>query len=71
MAMSTATVAMLIIFCVHLALLTPAASPMAAMLHGNKEWIATATIYKYGIIAVLVTGVLLMVVGLPLAGLLF
>lgn len=71
MAMSTATVAMLIIFCVHLALLTPAASPMAAMLHGNKEWIATGTIYKYGIIAVLVTGVLLMVVGLPLAGLLF
>ena len=71
MGMATATVALLIIFCVHLALLTPAASPMAAMLHGNKEWISTAAIYKYGIIAVLITGVLLIAIGLPLANLLF
>lgn len=71
MGISTAAVALLIIFCVHLALLTPAASPMAAMLHGNKEWIKAAQVYRYGTVAVLLTGVLLIVVGLPLAGLLF
>lgn len=71
MDLASAAVAILIIFCVHLAILTPAASPMAALLHGNKDWISTGDIYKYGTISVLVTGVLLLAVGIPLAGVLF
>ena len=69
--MNTTVLAMLIVFCVHLAVLTPAGSPMAAILHGNREWISAGEIYKYGIIAVLATGIVLLVIGLPLASLLF
>ena len=71
MAIPSEVIALLIIFSVHLAILTPAASPMAAMLHGNKEWIGTKQIYKYGAISVLITGVLLIVIGLPWANILF
>lgn len=69
--MNTTVLTMLIVFCVHLAVLTPAGSPMAAVLHGNREWISAGEIYKYGAIAVLATGLVLLVVGLPLASLLF
>lgn len=69
--MNTTVLAMLIVFCVHLAVLTPAGSPMAAILHGNREWISAGEIYKYGAIAVLATGIVLLAVGLPLASLLF
>ena len=69
--MNPTVLAMLIVFCVHLAVLTPAGSPMAAILHGNREWISAGEIYKYGAIAVLATGIVLLAVGLPLASLLF
>lgn len=71
MGVNPTVLAMLIIYCVHLAILTPAGSPMAALLHSNKEWISTGIIYKYGLIAVAITGVLVFVVGLPLAQMLF
>lgn len=70
-ALPSEIIALLIIFCVHLAILTPAASPMAALLHGNKEWISTKLVYQYGVIAVLITGVLLCAIGLPWANILF
>lgn len=71
LAIPSEIIALLIVFSVHLALLTPAASPMAALLHGNKEWISTKQIYKYGFISILITGVLLIAVGLPWANILF
>ena len=71
MGMNTTVMTMLIVFCVHLAVLTPAGSPMAAVLHGNRQWISAAEIYKYGTIAVLATGLVLLICGLPLATLLF
>ena len=71
MSIPSQIIALLITFSVHLAILTPAASPMAALLHGNKEWITTTQIYKYGFISILITGVLLIAVGLPWANMFF
>ncbi len=71
MGMNPTVIAVLIIFCIHLAILTPAASPMAAILHGNGEWIVGKDVYMYGTVAIFITGVLIFVVGLPLANMLF
>lgn len=71
MQINTVMLTMLITFSVHLAVLTPAGSPMAAILHGNRQWISAGEIYRYGIITVLLTGLLLILVGLPLANFLF
>lgn len=71
MGINPVVLAMLVVYSVHLAVLTPAASPMAAVLHGNREWISAKEIYFYGGIAVLLTGVLLVVVGIPLGNMLF
>ena len=57
----------LLIFTVHVAVMTPAACPMAAMLHGNTEWITTGQIYKYGGITVLWVLIVVLAVGLPLS----
>lgn len=57
----------LLIFIVHVAVMTPAACPMAAMLHGNTEWITTGQIYKYGGITVLWVLIVVLAVGLPLS----
>lgn len=61
----------LLVFTCHFALLTPAASPMAALLHGNTEWCHTGDIYKYGILIVFGSFVVSCVVGIPYALLLF
>lgn len=61
----------LLVFSCHFALLTPAASPMAALLHGNTEWCKTSDIYKYGILIVLSSFFVSCVVGIPYALFLF
>ncbi|MDE6260606.1 MAG: citrate transporter [Oscillospiraceae bacterium] len=48
------------------AIVTPAASPFAAMLFGNKERLDSKDIYKYGSILVLVELVGILVIGIPL-----
>lgn len=71
MGINTAMLTMLIVLCVHLAILTPAGSPMAAVLHGNRQWISAADIYKYGATAIFSICILLIIVGIPLATFIF
>lgn len=63
-------VALLITFVLTSAAVTPAASPFAAIMHANNDWLDGSTIYKYGIAIVLVEFVLAIVIGIPLSMLL-
>lgn len=57
-------VTVMILFVLMSAAITPAASPFAALLHGNKEWIETKYVYQYTVPMVLmefVIGVLIIV----------
>lgn len=66
MAITTAT-----IFALHIAILTPAASPFAAMLIGNTEWVDSKDVFKYGSIILISIFALFLLVGMPLANLIF
>ena len=59
--------AIMSMFVLACAIATPAASPFAAMLFGNKEWLRAKDIYKYDLMFVAIELVLVLVVGLPLA----
>lgn len=61
----------LLVFTCHFALLTPAASPMAALLHGNTQWCRTSDIYKYGFLVVISSMIVAWVAGIPYAMFLF
>lgn len=61
--------AILIIFTVHIASVTPAACPYAAILHSNKEWVKTNEIYKYTIAMSVYVLLVLLILGVPLANL--
>ena len=60
-----------VIFALHIAILTPAASPYAAILIGNKEWVDSQDVVKYGGIIVLTTFILYLLVGMPLANIIY
>ncbi len=49
---------------------TPAASPFAAMMFANKEWLDNKDVYKYATIIVIAEFVTIMVVGIPLINIL-
>lgn len=53
-----AAAATLMCFTLHVALLTPAASPYAAMLYGNTEWLEKRTIFKY-VVCILLAALLI------------
>ncbi len=62
----------LLIFTVLLsAACTPAASPFAAMLFGNKEYLTSGDVYKYTLVFVAVETVIILVIGIPFINLLF
>lgn len=61
--------AVMIIFVLESALLTPAASPVASVLHGNREWIPSKYVYRYTIPFVLIELIMMCVIGIPLANL--
>ncbi len=63
-------VTLLIIFVLLSAAITPAASPFAAILHSNKEWVPTKYVYQYTIPFVILELIIVLVVGVPLANLL-
>lgn len=59
-------VAILMAFVLNIALATPGASGMAAMLYCNKEWAPTKDAYKYTIICIGLTLLLVVGIGVPL-----
>lgn len=61
--------AIMSIFVLACAIATPAASPFAAMLFGNKEWLRSKDIYKYDLMFVGIELALVLAVGLPFANL--
>ena len=61
----------LLVWTCHFALLTPAASPMAALLHGNTSWCKTADIYKYGFLIVVSSMIVAWFIGIPYAQFMF
>lgn len=64
--LQSAGIAVLLTFCCHLAILTPAACPFAAVMHGNKEWLETKDVYRYGVVVLLLTLAMVVVIGVPL-----
>ena len=48
---------------------TPAASPFAAMLFGNKKWLATGDVYKYSCTFVAAETIYMLTAGLALINL--
>lgn len=59
------------IFAVLIAACTPAASPFAAMLYGNSEWISNKDIAIYTVMSSFVVFLVVVLVGLPIANIAF
>jgi sodium-dependent dicarboxylate transporter 2/3/5 len=64
---SFVALATLTIFALHIAMLTPAASPYAAILYGNSSWVDRKDIVRYGAAIILMIMALFTVIGIPLA----
>lgn len=64
---SAPLVSIMSMFVLSCAIATPAASPFAAMMFGNKEWLHAKDIYKYNTMIVVLELVLVLLIGLPLA----
>ncbi|SBV91075.1 Di-/tricarboxylate transporter [uncultured delta proteobacterium] len=64
-------VAVMITFAMHIALLTPAASPYAAILYGNRNWISQNEVFKYGLILFVMSAALFVFVGIPCMNLIY
>ena len=62
-------VSLSIFFVLSCAMETPAASPFAAMLFGNKEWLEAKDIYKYCGMIILLEFALVLVIGIPMMNL--
>ncbi len=58
-----------IFFVLSCAMVTPAASPFAAMMFGNKDWLDAKDIYKYCAVIVLLELALVLVIGIPMTNL--
>ncbi len=63
-------VTLMIQFVLLSAAVTPAASPFAAILHSNKEWIPTKYVYQYTLPIVLLEMAIMLLVGIPLTSIL-
>lgn len=64
-------ITVLLIYCLVMAVLTPAASPMAALMFANTEWVSTREVYKYITPGILIVFVSVCVVGIPIAYMVF
>lgn len=67
---SAPIVSMMILFVLSAAAVTPAASPFAALLFGNKDWLKPGAIYKYTLLFAAIELLIVIVVSLPIAQLL-
>lgn len=63
-------VTIMILFVLMSAAVTPAASPFAALLHSNKEWVPTGYVYKYTLPFILIELLIIICIGIPLANVL-
>lgn len=63
-------VTVMILFVLMSAAITPAASPFAALLHSNKEWIETKYVYRYTLPLVLIEFLIGVIVIVPLTNML-
>lgn len=63
--------AVILIFALHMAILTPAASPYAAFIYGNTEWLHKKDVLKYGIWIVGMTISLFIFIGIPLVKMIY
>ena len=59
------------IYAVLIAACTPAASPFAAMLFGNTQWLSPKDIVTYSVSSSLIIAGVVIVIGIPLAMLIF
>lgn len=64
-------VSMVVTQAVFVALLSPAASPYAPALHTSTEWTSQGEIMKYGLILIALSAAIFLVIGYPLANLMF
>ena len=62
-------VTLLIFFVLLSAMCTPAASPFAAMMFSNKDWLKSTDVYKYAGMYAIISLVFVLVVGIPFANL--
>lgn len=69
--LNPAAMAVILIFTVHVALITPASCPMAGLMFSNPEWIKPKDIYKYGFPTLLITIFAVVFIGNPLGTALF
>lgn len=60
---SPAFMAIPMLIFIDVALLTPAGSPVAALLHSNRDWVDKRVIYRFATVAILATYLLMIVVG--------
>ena len=67
---SAPVVSMMILFVLSSAAVTPAASPFAALLFGNKDWLKSGEIYKYMTIFVAIELAIVLLVSMPVANML-
>ena len=58
-------------FVIHIAYLTPAASPFASLLFGFSDWVHAKDIYKYGSLACIGIVIVFLVLGIPLSNIFF
>ena len=64
-------IGMVVLMAMYAAFLSPAASPYAPLLHTKTDYTSAKEIYQYGVILLLTCGVIFLVVGVPVAYILF
>lgn len=63
--------AVMLIFAVHIALITPASCPMSGLMFSNPEWIKPKDIYKFGFPTLIIALLVVVLIGNPLGSVLF
>lgn len=71
MGMNPGLITVLLIYVLVIAVLTPAGSPMSALMFANTEWISTKEIYKYIIPGIFIVFLSTCLIGIPIAFLVF
>lgn len=61
----------MLLLSIHIAFITPAASPYASLMFGNSNWVKSGDLYRYGVITFVCLLVIFLVLGIPLSNFLF